>query len=254
MCGRFALPGDVRETVETFSARPRDLDRWPSMLHPRFNICPTQPVLTIRLGEGGREAVGMRWGFLPHWYNSPTDGPLLINARAETIAEKPAFRDAARQRRCLIPAAGFYEWQGASKPKTPYFIAPTDGGVFAFAGVWQSWGSGDDAVETCAIVTCAANDMLSPIHHRMPVVIAPDDFGLWLGKEGKGAARLTRAAENDFFAFHEVGSAINSNRSEGAELIEHDPSAQPHQSKTQTIKRTARPNLEPDLFGSGEEP
>jgi len=221
MCGRFALPGDVREAVEAFSARPRDLDRWPSLLQARYNICPTQPVAAVRLGAEGREAVGMRWGFLPSWYKTATDGPLLINARSETIAEKPSFRDAARQRRCLIPASGFYEWQGPDKPKTPYFIAPAEGGVFAFAGVWQAWRQPDgEVIDTCAIVTCPANEMLSPIHHRMPVVIAPEDYGLWLGEEGKGAAVLMRAAANEYFAFHEVGAAVGSNRADGPELME----------------------------------
>ena len=221
MCGRFALPGDVREAVETFSARPRDLDRWPSLLQARYNICPTQPVAAIRLGADGREMVGMRWGFLPSWYKTATDGPLLINARSETIAEKPSFRDAARQRRCLIPASGFYEWQGPEKPKTPYFIAPAETGIFAFAGVWQAWRQPDgEVIDTCAIVTCPANEMLSPIHHRMPVVIAPEDYGLWLGEEGKGAAVLMKPTANEFFAFHEVGAAVGSNRADGPELME----------------------------------
>ena len=221
MCGRFALPGDVREAVDTFSAQPRDLDRWPSLLQARYNICPTQPVAAIRLGAEGREMVGMRWGFLPSWYKTATDGPLLINARSETIAEKPSFRDAARQRRCLIPASGFYEWQGPEKPKTPYFIAPAETGIFAFAGVWQAWRQPDgEVIDTCAIVTCPANEMLSPIHHRMPVVIAPEDYGLWLGEEGKGAAVLMKPTANEFFAFHEVGAAVGSNRADGPELME----------------------------------
>jgi len=221
MCGRFALPGDVREVVDSFSARPRDLDQWPSLLQARYNICPTQPVAAVRLGEDGREMVGMRWGFLPAWYKTASDGPLLINARSETIAKKPAFRNAARQRRCLIPTSGFYEWRGPDKPKTPYFIAPAAGGVFAFAGVWQAWRQPDgQLIETCAIVTCPANEMLSPIHHRMPVVIAPENYGLWLGEEGKGAALLMQPTSNDFFAFYEVGDAVGSNRADGPELIE----------------------------------
>jgi len=221
VCGRFALPGDVREVVDSFSARPRDLDRWPSLLHPRFNICPTQPVAAIRQSDNGREMTGMRWGFLPAWYKTATGGPLLINARAETIAEKPAFGDAARRRRCLIPASGFYEWQGQEKPKTPYYIAPASGENFAFAGVWQAWRSPDgEVIDTCAIVTCAANDMLAPLHHRMPVIIAPEDYGLWLGEEGKGAALLMKPAANEFFAFHEVGAAIGSARAEGPELMQ----------------------------------
>ena len=121
----------------------------------------------------------------------------------------------------MIPASGFYEWQGPEKPKTPYFIAPAEAGNFAFAGVWQAWRQPDgEVIDTCAIVTCPANEMLSPIHHRMPVVIAPEDYGLWLGEEGKGAAVLMKPTANEFFAFHEVGAAVGSNRADGPELME----------------------------------
>lgn len=169
----------------------------------------------------------MCWGFLPDWYKKLTNGPLLINARAESIAEKPAFRNAARQRRCLIPASGFYEWQGAAKPKTPYYISRAH--IFAFAGIWQRWRSPEgQETDTCAIVTCAANDKLAPTHHRMPVVIQPEQYGLWLGEEGKGAALLMKPAPDDFFTTHVVGPAVNSARSDGPVLMEPqdaDPAA-----------------------------
>ena len=137
----------------------------------------------------------MRWGLVPTWYRAPNAGPLLINARAEGIATKPAFRDAIRERRCLIPADGFYEWQGEKGAKTPFIVQPREGGLIAFAGLWQNW----RGAPTCAIVTCPANAALAPIHERMPVIIDPSDFGLWLGEEGPGAARLMLPAAEEAF-------------------------------------------------------
>ncbi len=164
---------------------------------PRPNVSPTQSVPVAVSRGDGRLLVPMRWGFVPSWAKAMNDGPLLINARAETIAEKPAFRTAARERRCLIPADGFYEWQGEKGAKTPFVIRPADGGMLAFAGVWQDWRGPDGVVPTCAIVTCAANESVAPIHHRMPVVIAPEDFALWLGEAGPGAARLMAPAPEE---------------------------------------------------------
>ena len=163
----------------------------------------------------------MRWGFLPHWYKTPTDGPLLINARAETIAEKPAFRSAARERRCLIPATGFYEWtKDAEGNRLPWFIRPRGGGLLAFAGVWQEWTKGDAPLATCAIVTTTANRAMSALHHRMPVIVAEEHWGLWLGEEGKGAAVLMTAPPEDVLEFWRVAPKVNSNRAAGPDLIE----------------------------------
>ncbi len=184
---------------------------------PDFNVCPTDQLAVV---VAGRKLVSMRWGFLPSWYKTPSDGPLLINARAETIAEKPAFREACRARRCLIPATGFYEWtKDADGNRLPWYIAPTDGPL-TFAGVWQVWERDGARHVTCAIVTTAANQAMSAIHHRMPVTLSPDQWALWLGEQGKGAARLMTAAPEDRFAFHRVGPAVNSNRALGADLIE----------------------------------
>ncbi len=223
MCGRFVLDRDSAALAGAFGIDKADLgDDDPVLSRPRYNICPTQSVVTIRMGGAGREAVPMRWGFLPHWYKTPADGPLIINARAETIAEKPAFRAACRERRCLIPASGFYEWRSSDpKPKTPFYFHAPGLPVFAFAGVWQRWAAeGHEPVDTCAIVTCNANDAMRPIHHRLPVVIEPERYGLWLGEEGKGAARLMHAVPDAFFALHEVGRAVNSARSDSSQLIE----------------------------------
>lgn len=184
MCGRFAMTLPHDAVAQLFSATPAN-DLPPV---PNFNVCPTNRVHVVSGGEG-RRLGAMRWGFVPHWYKTPTDGPLLINARAETLAEKPAFRAAARERRCIVPATGFYEWvKDADGKRLPYYITSADGSPLAFAGLWQAWGRDGDTIDTCAIVTCPANATMSAIHHRMPVILDPADWALWLGEEGKGAA------------------------------------------------------------------
>ncbi len=217
MCGRFAitLPDDAM--ARAFDAvHANDLPE-----PPRYNVCPTQPVATVTSRDGQRYLAPMRWGFLPHWFKTPTDGPLLINARAETIAEKPAFRAAARERRCLIPASGFYEWtKDAQGNRLPWYIHPSDGDMLVFAGVWQDWERDGQAMRTCAIVTCAANATLAPIHHRMPVILAPKDWALWLGEAGHGAATLMRPAPEAALRAYRVDPAVNSNRASGPALIE----------------------------------
>ena len=188
---------------------------------PRYNICPTQNIVTVVSREGQRKLVAMRWGFLPHWYKRLNDGTPHFNARSETIAEKPAFRNACRARRCLIPATGFYEWTRTPEGKRlPWYICPAPSAVFAFAGIWQDWERGDQRISTCAIVTTAANQKMSRLHHRMPVVIQPNDHGLWLGEGGKGAAVLMKAADENDFDFYRVGTEVNSNQAEGPKLIE----------------------------------
>ncbi|TVP98816.1 MAG: SOS response-associated peptidase [Roseinatronobacter sp.] len=217
MCGRFAitLPNDAM--ARAFHAQPAN-DLPPV---PRFNICPTQPVATVISREGARHMGPMRWGFVPHWYKAENDGPLLINARAETIASKPAFADAARKRRCLIPASGFYEWtKDAKGARLPWYIRPQHSDMLAFAGVWQVWEKDGLRLVTCAIVTCAANTEMTQIHHRMPVIVRQADWPLWLGEAGHGAAQLMQAAPADALEFFRVHPRVNSNRAEGPELIE----------------------------------
>ncbi len=217
MCGRFAitLPDDAM--AQLFDAAPdNDL---PGV--PNYNVCPTTQVHVVVMGDERRRLRAMRWGFIPHWAKSPTDGPLLINARGETIADKPAFRAAARERRCLIPATGFYEWtKDAEGTRFPWYIRSSDDAPLAFAGVWQVWDKGDEPLVTCAIVTTSANNAMSAIHHRMPVILSPEDWPLWLGEAGKGAATLMKAAPEDALVLHRVDRAVNSNRATGSELIE----------------------------------
>jgi putative SOS response-associated peptidase YedK len=188
---------------------------------PRYNVCPTQAVAAVVSQEGRRRLGPMRWGFIPRWYKSPSDGPLLFNARSETIADKPAFREAARARRCLIPATGFYEWTKDGDARLPWFITRADGEAMVFAGVWQVWERPDaDRLVTCAIVTTAATGAMAQLHDRVPVVLEPGDWPLWLGEAGHGAAALMKPLPEGALAFHRVSPAVNSNRAQGPELIE----------------------------------
>ncbi|MEO1688663.1 MAG: SOS response-associated peptidase [Pseudomonadota bacterium] len=168
MCGRYALTTPRTAVAEHFDATLTDAaEAGFGNAGPRWNICPTTPVATVRRAEdGGRELVPMRWGFVPHWYKALNGGPLLINARSETIAAKPAFAAAARARRCLIPADGFYEWLREGKAKQPFWAHPGDGAdVIAFAGIWQAWrGPDGETIEACAIVTCEAAAPRWPSH------------------------------------------------------------------------------------------
>lgn len=216
MCGRFALtlPDDAMASL--FDATLAN-DLAPL---PNYNICPTNQIHTVTSDEGTRHLRPMRWGFLPHWYKTPTDGPLLINARAETVAEKPAFSKACRERRCLIPATGFYEWTRDDEGKRlPWYIHPKSKDFLAFAGIWQTWDKGDDPLTTCAIVTTQANETMGKIHHRMPVILDVEDWPLWLGEDGKGAAALMTSAPENALEFHRVDPKVNSNRASGTDLI-----------------------------------
>jgi putative SOS response-associated peptidase YedK len=181
MCGRFTLRTRLAELLDAFLIGEQNL---PPFL-PRYNIAPSQPVFAVREKPGGaspvREAVALRWGLIPSWASDPAIGNRLINARGETVAEKPAFRTALRRRRCLVVADGFYEWKAEGKLKQPYFIHFRDDRPFAFAGLWESWeGNDHPRIETCTIITTEANDLMRPIHDRMPVILPPNDNARWL--------------------------------------------------------------------------
>jgi putative SOS response-associated peptidase YedK len=174
MCGRFTLRTPSHKLIEQFgleTAKPSE--PWDAIV-PRYNIAPSQTILAVRPSPAGRELVTMKWGFVPAWAPDPKGA--MINARSETAAAKPTFRDAFRKRRCLIPADGFYEWKKTGRRKEPYHIRVTDGGLFAFAGLWESW-QGQD---TCTILTTTANPLVAPLHDRMPVILDPEDYSRWL--------------------------------------------------------------------------
>ena len=190
MCGRFVLETPLKATAEIFNAQIAES----LVAVPNFNICPSENISVLVSNSGKRKFGQMRWGFVPHWYKSVADGPLLFNARAETLAKKPAFRDACRKRRCLIPADGFYEWEKkvGSKSK-PFYVRRSDRQQMIFAGLWQFSDDREDRIPTCTIITVPASEQISGIHNRMPLLIDPSDWAGWLG-EGQGvkAAKLMK--------------------------------------------------------------
>jgi putative SOS response-associated peptidase YedK len=190
---------------------------------PRHNIAPTQPIPVVIVENGVRHFRLMRWGLLPAWVKDPRKFSLLINARAETAAEKPAFKNAIRRRRCLVPADGYYEWQGSAKPKRPYFIHRRDGQPLGLAGLAETWvGPNGEELDTVAIVTAAASADLSVLHHRVPVTIHPEDFARWLDCGGDSAEDVTgllAAPAAGEFAWHEISTRVNHVANDDAQLI-----------------------------------
>ncbi len=186
MCGRFTLRLSPVELTEIFQLLREPENR------PRYNIAPTQPVVVVVNDDGFREARPMRWGLIPSWSKDEKIGARLINARSETVAEKPSFRAAFKRRRCLIPADGFYEWKKLSaKAKQPYFIGMKNGDPFAFAGLWEQWtGPDEKPVESCTIITTEANELLADLHNRMPVILAEEDYDRWLDPKVQDADAL----------------------------------------------------------------
>ena len=183
MCGRFVLMTPGRDLAERFG-----LEEIPD-LEPRYNIAPTQVVVIIRVDRDTlqKRLARVKWGLIPFWAKETSIGNRLINARGESAAEKPAFRAAFKTRRCLVPADGFYEWEKRKGgQKQPYLVSNSDGSPFAFAGLWESWtGPEGEIIESCTILTTDANDLTRPIHDRMPVILKPEDYDLWLDPEVK---------------------------------------------------------------------
>ena len=228
MCGRYTLTSSPQSLRALFQYGEQP--NFPA----RFNIAPTQPIAIVRLADGQRQFVLVRWGLLPSWVKDPKAFSLLINARGETAAEKPAFRAAMKRRRCLIPADGFYEWKAAGGRKQPYFIHAKSslhnksGAPLAFAGLWETWtGPNGEEIDTAAIVTTGANRTLSGLHDRMPVIVPPEAFDLWLGSahvEGKddltAAATLIAPAPDDLLEAFPVSTDVNRVANDNPTLIE----------------------------------
>jgi putative SOS response-associated peptidase YedK len=207
MCGRFTLTSTPEALAERFG-----LDAPPSVA-PRFNIAPGQEVLAIRARrDGSRGADLLRWGLVPSWSDPASSGSSLFNARAETAAQRPAFRDAFRARRCIVPASGFYEWADRGDFRQPYWIAPGDGAPFGIAGLWERWISPDGAaLESCTLLTTNANARVAALHVRMPAILAPETYGAWLDSERSvGAlAELLTPLATSALALRPVGTRVN---------------------------------------------
>jgi putative SOS response-associated peptidase YedK len=219
MCGRFTLTVDPAELMDEFGDYT-----FPPQFAPRFNIAPSQPILAIP-NDGRNKADFFLWGLIPFWAKDPSIGNRLINARGETLAEKPSFRGSYKYKRCLILADGFYEWkaQPGSKVKTPYFIHKKDRKAFAFAGLWDEWhGSDGSQVRTCTIITTSPNDLMKSLHNRMPVILPRESYGLWLSdipQTPENLSPLIRPYPSDEMAAYPVSKLVNSPKNELAECV-----------------------------------
>jgi putative SOS response-associated peptidase YedK len=219
MCGRF-----VQYSAPEVYASQFDLDSI-CKAAPRYNIAPTQPVLAIRrTKDSKRELVPLRWGLVPSWSKGPDSRYSMINARTETVNSKPAYRNAFKHRRCLIPAEGFYEWKAGKGGKTPFLIRRADNEPFAMAGLWERWkGRAGEALESCTIVVTDANELVRDIHDRMPVILARNDFEGWLDPDNKDTTSLLTMlvpANPDRWTMYRVSRQVNSPRNDGPELLE----------------------------------
>jgi putative SOS response-associated peptidase YedK len=222
MCTRYNLTAPP-EAVRTLFAAAGEAD-----FPPRYNIAPTQPALIVRNGPNAkRELVLVRWGLIPSWAKEPGQiKTTLINARAESAADKPSFRGPLRHRRCLVPATGFYEWTGRPGAKQPHHMTPRSGGLMALGGLWEQWlGADGSELETMAILTVEANQAMARLHERMPLIIQPGDFDRWLDCR-PGTAEfiqdLMRPAPEDFLDFSQASHKLNNVRNEGAALLAGD--------------------------------
>lgn len=217
MCGRFVIssPPEAIRQAFGYAEQPN--------FPPRYNIAPTQPVPVVMLENGSRHFRLMRWGLLPSWVKDPRKFSLVINARGETVLEKPAFKAAMKRRRCLLPADGYYEWQALSGRKQPFFIHHRNRQPLALAGLVETWvGPDGEEIDTVAIVTTASRDEMTHLHHRVPVVIAPQDFSRWLDGNAFGAeeaAALLIAPPEGMLVWHEVTPAVNRVANDDPQLI-----------------------------------
>jgi putative SOS response-associated peptidase YedK len=217
MCGRYCITSAPEAILALF--RYPDRPNFP----PRYNVAPTQPVPIVRLMEGERRFALVRWGLIPPWVKDPREITLLINARGETVNDKPAFRNAMRRRRCLFPADGFYEWKVEGGRRRAFHARRPGGGPLAFAGLWETWtGPNGEEMETAAIVTTQANREMGAVHQRAPVIVPPEQFDLWLGGEATAAAaaELIAPAPAGSMEVYEVSPAVNKVANDSPELIE----------------------------------
>ncbi|MEM7280172.1 MAG: SOS response-associated peptidase [Pseudomonadota bacterium] len=216
MCGRYAFfaPADAIATLFEIEDPPE--------IEFSYNVAPTDYVPAVRYQEGARRLSMLRWGLIPFWAKNKQIGVKMINARAETVSEKPAYKSAFKQRRCLLPASGFFEWQKTSQGKQPHFISLSTGEAFAFAGIWESWGKDEEKIESVSIITTQPNPLVAQVHDRMPVIVPKDYFAKWLGEESAESGDLKEYLvpypENEM-RFYPVGKAVGNPRNKTQECI-----------------------------------
>lgn len=253
MCGRFAFTATPQEVADLFSLD--EIDPFP----PRYNIAPTQPILMVNVDAANRVAATLvRWGLVPAWVKQPQDFTLLLNARSETAAEKPSFRNAMRHRRTLVPATGFYEWHRpvnikGDQKKQAYWIRPRDGGIVCFGGLMETWAGADGSeIDSGCILTTSANDAISSIHHRMPVVILPKDFDRWLdckNSEPRDVADLMQPVAADYFEAIPVSDRVNKVANAGPEIqLPDEPKSDATKAATARTKTNRHEKNQLNLF------
>lgn len=220
MCGRFTLRSAPNLVSEAFGVPELPL------FDQSYNVAPTQTVMAVRMqpDQPAREAVLLRWGLIPSWADDPSIGNRLINARADTVATKPSFRSAFKSRRCLVATDGFFEWQKVGSKKQPWYFQMKDGRPFAFAGLWETWRprEGGDPIETCSLITTDANEVLQPVHDRMPVIIPLEEYDAWLDPSQKDVQRLVpllRPFAADRMRSYPVGVRVNNPRNNDPSCI-----------------------------------
>lgn len=197
-----------------------NLPRINNPLVDRYNVAPSTDIPVVRLIDGERTLSLMRWGLIPVWAKDIKIGYKTINARAETVASKPAFRAAYKARRCLIPASGFYEWKRDVESKQPYFIHQRDGSPLAFAGLWETWKRDDETIESCTIVTTEAKDMMAELHNRMPVILDPEDFDWWMTGKTEEVGQMLKPCPPEWLDAYPVSRQVNNTSNHGPELLE----------------------------------
>jgi putative SOS response-associated peptidase YedK len=219
MCGRFTLQIPPELLAEIFGLI--DIPVYPA----RFNIAPTQKILAVRsvADNEHRELVPLKWGLIPSWANDPSVGSRMINARAETVHEKPTFRNAIRHHRCIIPASGFFEWLHEDKTRRPLYVRLKDGSPMCFAGIWERWKSPEgEIIESCCVLTTKSNKLIEPLHERMPVLLYPQEFSLWIDTEITDPEKLNHLYQPypvDLMEMYPVSPLVNSPRNDSPELI-----------------------------------
>ena len=217
MCGRFTIDIPPEFLAELFGLAEAPV------IAPRFNVAPTQQVPVVRqYADGENHLDPLRWGLIPSWTKEKSGSNLMINARSETVSEKPAFRQSIRYRRCIVPNSGFYEWKRVEKTKSPWYIRLKDGSPMLFAGVWDTWKSPEGEVASFAILTTESNELLEPLHDRMPVILRPEDCTMWLYRQTTDMtvlAHLLRPYPADLMERWRVSSQVNSPKNESADLV-----------------------------------
>lgn len=222
MCGRFAQIAPETELAQQYELDPATIQ---VEMVPRYNVAPTQPVAAIRLGKDKqtRELTFFRWGLVPSWAKDIKIGSRMINARSETVHEKPSFRAAFKRRRCIVPADGFYEWQKTPEGKQPMYIHAQDGKPLSLAGLWEMWHSADGSIlNSCTLLTTTPNSLMAPIHNRMPVILEPEDYDTWLnpGDRPQQALHLLRPFPAERMAAYPVSTWVNSPRHDDPQCIQ----------------------------------